>query len=58
MDITLTIPINDDQVAEGREQFFGQIISGGGISDLVLTNPTAVIDIIDNDGKLTCRLML
>ena len=45
------MPIINDQFVEGTERFLGQIISGGGIDDLVLTAPTATVDITDNDSK-------
>ena len=45
------MPIINDQFVEGTERFLGQIISGGGIDDLVITAPTATVDITDNDSK-------
>ena len=48
---TIEISINNDNLVERTEWFLGQIISGGGISDLRIFAPTATVDITDNDGK-------
>ena len=48
---TIEIPITDDMLVEGTERFLGQIVSGGGITNLHIFAPTATVDIIDNDGK-------
>ena len=45
------MPIINDQLVEGTEQFLGQIISGGGITYLYIFAPTATVDITDNDSK-------
>ena len=47
----IEVPITNDQLVEGTERFLGQIITGGGISDLDITAPTATVDIADNDSK-------
>jgi hypothetical protein len=47
------VPITNDQLVEGTERFLGQIISGGGITGLDITAPTATVDITDNDSKHT-----
>ena len=47
----IEVPITDDTMVEGTERFLGQIVSGGGIGDLIISAPTATVDIIDNDGK-------
>ena len=47
----IEVPITDDTMVEGTERFLGQIISGGGIGDLIIFAPNATVDIIDNDGK-------
>ena len=47
----ITVPIIDDTRVEETERFYGEIISGGGISDIQIFAPTATVDIIDNDSK-------
>jgi hypothetical protein len=48
----IEVPITNDRLVEGTERFLGQIISGGGITGLDITAPTATVDITDNDSKL------
>ena len=47
----IEVPIINDRLVEGTERFLGRIISGGGITDLNITAPTATVDIIDDDSK-------
>ena len=53
---TVTVPITNDNRVEGDEQFFGQIISGGGIPNIEIFAPTATVDIVDDDCK--CNYMM
>ena len=48
---TIEVNITNDQLVEGPEQFFGRIISGGGISNIDIFAPNANVDIGDNDSK-------
>ena len=48
---TITVPIANDGRVEGDEQFMGQIVSGGGIDNIVIFAPTANVTILDDDGK-------
>ena len=46
----IEILIINDPLVEGTERFFGRIISGGGISDLIIHHTIAVVDITgDNE---------
>ena len=46
----IEILIINDPLVEGTERFFGRIISGGGISDLIIHHAIAVVDITgDNE---------
>ena len=48
---TIEVNITNDQLVEGPEQFFGRIISGGGISNIDIFAPNANVNIGDNDSK-------
>ena len=45
------INITDDNVVEGREQFSAHILAGGEMSDLIIFDPIATVNIADNDGN-------
>ena len=49
--VSVSINITDDNLAEGEQHFSGRIISGGLISDLIISAPVATIRVADNDGK-------
>ena len=48
---TVEITITDDHLVEGSEHFSAHIISGGGISDLVIFASKVTVNITDNDGQ-------
>ena len=48
---TVSVPISDDLIVETTEQFFGRILSSGGIMGLEIFAPIASINITDNDSK-------
>ena len=45
----IEIPISDDPLVEETERFFGRIISGGGIPNLDIFAPNAIVHITDNN---------
>ena len=49
--VAISINITDDNLAEGGEHFSVHIISGGNISNSDFFAPTAIVNIVDNDGK-------
>ena len=48
---TVSVPISDDLIVETTEQFFGRILSSGGIPNIMITRQTTIVNITDNDGK-------
>ena len=49
------VPITDDSVGEGVEQFFAQLFVPAGQSGVVLGADMATVEIADDDCKLSCH---
>lgn len=47
-DITLTVPILNDEVLEGNESFVVQLVAGGGV---IIEEDHATVWIVDDDGN-------
>ena len=49
------VPITDDSVVEGVEQFFAQLFVPAGQSGVVVDEDMATVDITDDDCKSSCH---
>lgn len=55
---TIEVPINDDLLVEGAEQFFGRIIPGSDPpANLEIFAPNATVTIVDNDCKYSPQVI-